>query len=87
MSKAKQSMKDAVREWAKTAPANELEAMRDMLELAATFRGLGISDGDAAAFNPPKRGRPPGSRNRPKEQDKLNQTEGYIAAIKQSAAD
>lgn len=65
MSRAKQSMKDAVREWAKTANRADINTMCEILATALLCRTFGLEEEPPAE---PKRGRPPGSRNRPKEQ-------------------
>ena len=65
MSKAKQSMKDTIRAWAKSASRAEIHAVCEILGDALAFRTFGIEDTPTAE---PKRGRPPGSKNRPKEE-------------------
>ena len=55
---------DTVRAWAKTASRAEIDAVCDVLANALVFRNFGIDE----AAPETKRGRPPGSKNRPKEQ-------------------
>lgn len=66
MSRPAKPFKEVVREWAKTARRREIEGVCDVLANALAFRSFGVEDDPED--QPAKRGRPPGSRNRPKEQ-------------------